>query len=190
MRWLLIVISLSVATGTQASGEPIRSPDHAREIGTILSFYQVLTKKEDPSIADFIRLFGPHDESEVEAILRLALHERVDKVPPKEVVDRVNTRINSPERYPSLFLKCLRTAEPHLFATNERRRLEFPAEVSADGFMRFRVSSRGKDVTFVFDGQVEFIEAVYLPSGLEASGLLARCATMPRRWNDSERQGK
>jgi YD repeat-containing protein len=67
-----------------------------------------------------------------------------------------------------------------------------PAYMTKGGasVIRFRVSSKGRDVTFVFDGQSASIETVYLPGGPDISTLPRRCATMPRRWNDAERRAK
>jgi hypothetical protein len=67
-----------------------------------------------PTIADFDRFFGPHDESELMLQLRFAgvrdLHVAADEA----TVQRVNKRLLAPGKYRSLYLCFLRRTVPSL----------------------------------------------------------------------------
>lgn len=179
----LALVLLSLLMPTIVSAE-LGARDYGREIATIFSFYDLMTATNDPSVGDLQGLFGRANETEREAILRLLLHVSPSIVASQEQVAVVNARIDAPKAHASIFLACMKAAEPDLFAAVAKRRLEFPPSTDADGYTRFRVSSLGKDVIVVLDRETASIKTMYLPDGRNLGALLDRCATLKRRWAD------
>lgn len=167
---LLILISGLLAV-------PAAPESYTRQLATVVAFYEMLTHKQVPTVADFRSFFGENDESETDITLRQEFGS-IESGATAGAINYVNERLNNPQRYPSRFLHCIQTVRPDLFAAPRTRRIEFPPESRQD-FRRFKVWTADKVVVFEFSQDEPFIEMIYLPNGETIHTALAECNTKP-----------
>lgn len=136
-----------------------------------------MDEKESPTVSDFFRIFGKGNESELQLILRKrfpSLDWKGNWFANQEAAQYINNVYNNPTEYPSIFLQCIKTTEPGLFAEGIQRQIEFPPKVSKD-FRTFTITLDGKKVLFEFSQNEPYIENIYLPDGKSIYALIERC---------------
>lgn len=147
--------------------EILASETNANQVQTIITFYEIMAKNETPSVAVFFSLFGNDNEAELEMHLR----QKFPSLPVtgkwfenQEASNYINNIYKHPESYPSLFMKRLMSIQSKLFTGKTKRLIEFPPNIKKD-LRRFKVICRGKEVTFEFSQNDNYIENIYLPDG-------------------------
>ena len=79
------------------------------QMETVGDFFAIMAADSPPTIADFNRLFGPHNEDEWTLQLRFeGMRDPLRAKPSDDIVRSVNKRLLSPTKHPSLFLCFLR----------------------------------------------------------------------------------
>jgi hypothetical protein len=157
--------------------QAVASENYIRQINTIILFYEMLTTKESPSVADFFKFFSEHNEAELELILRKEfplLNFKGKWFDNQQAKGYVNKIYNNPELYSSLFLQCIKSDEPKLFADKVTRQIEFPPKINKD-FKTFTVITYGNKVVFEFSQDEPTIENIYLPNGKSIYTLIEKC---------------
>jgi hypothetical protein len=102
-----LMAGVLVASDSDAGSDP--------QVESVRNFLSTMSREVEPTIADFRRLFGPHDESELILQLRLeGLTDPLHVTPSDETLERVNKRFQSPGEHRSLFLCFLRRRLPGL----------------------------------------------------------------------------
>lgn len=121
----------------------------------ILEFYKIMNKK-NPTLQDFIDLFGNYNEAELDLIL--------DIIGDSDV-SYSRLAYSHPAEYPSLFLECIKKKEPKLFSTKRKPIIEHMPKVDKDSD-RYKVKINGREIVFVFF-QIDDLKIgnIYLPKG-------------------------
>lgn len=199
ITFLIILAGQCSASETSHHEQSSTSGIYYKQVATILKFYDILTKKEEPTVQDFFEFFSEHDESELDLGLRQDYpsfgakeqetmkkwREKAEGKSYAEVVEKIwhdNPNAKNyadeiylhPDRYPSRFLRCIKTKESLLFSQKIPRKLEFPPEVTKD-FIKYSVLISGKKAIFEFVHDEPTIENVYLPDGKSIYDLILRC---------------
>jgi hypothetical protein len=152
------------------------SPHESTRVKLVRSFLATMLAEKPPTIADFDRFFGPHDEEELLLQLRYAgmadpLHVMADDV----TVQRVNKRLLAPWKYPSLYLCFLRRTVPSLNPSGGTVAEE--AAVRQDGRNRVWADTRLGTLLFDFDEDEPYFNSVAEKGKrpLAAQGFLRAC---------------
>ncbi len=140
------VVALALVGQVQTHG-----PGRAARQRLVQDFMSAMAGEGEPTIADFKKYFGPHNEEEI--ILQVRFEGQRDPFsgstdPSDPVVKRVNHRLQHPERYPSLFLRCARRYVPAL--TPAVAATVKPDEIRAERGGIVRVTTPGGALTFEF----------------------------------------
>lgn len=177
MSFLRIPLNALMLTTIVLLTQAYSSENYIKQMNTIILFYETLAKKGPPNVSDFFMLFSEHNEAELELILRQKFPSLdfkgnwFDDQQAKSYVDKV---YNNPKLYPSLFLQCIKSVEPKLFADKVKRQIEFPPKISKD-FRAFGVITHSKKVVFEFSQNETTIENIYLPDDKSIYILIERC---------------
>lgn len=169
-RLLCIILLLNI------SGEVIASENYHRQAATVLMLYETLAL-ESPSVEQFFHLFGKDNESELELILRQqfpTLNLKGNWFDNKEAKNYVDEIYKHPALYPSRFLSCFKSAMPKLFASKNKRLLEFPPSVTND-VKTFSVFSQGEKIIFEFSSNEQALDNIYLSTGKSIYELIPDC---------------
>jgi hypothetical protein len=157
------------------------SETNANQVQAIIKFYEIMAKKEPPSVADYFGLFGKDNEAELEMNLR----QKFPSLPVtgkwfenQEASKYINNIYKHPESHPSLFLERLRSIESELFNGTTKHLIEFPPNIKND-LRKYKVIHRGKELTFEFSQNDIYIENIYLPDGKSIYTLIKRNKGQP-----------
>jgi len=151
--------------------------NYGQQMATIISLYEILSGKKSPTVSDFFRIFGKGNEAELQLILRKrfpSLDWKGNWFANQEAANYINNVYSDPIQYPSLFLQCIKTAEPELFAVEFHGQIEFPPKVTKD-FTTFSVTLGRKKILFEFSQNESKIENIYLPDRQSIYTLIERC---------------
>lgn len=151
------------------------SEGYAQQGETVLSFYETVLEKQIPSVADFISLFGQNNEAELDLIL----HQKFPNIngawgDDEKTVKYTKKVYEQPDKFPSLFFKCIRENDFGLFSELNKYYLFYPPDTVGD-FNRFTVMSGARKINFVFSQNENFIEDIILPDGTSIYTRLKKC---------------
>ncbi len=172
----VLILALTFPTISLGSGKYIN------QIQTIVLFYETMLQNKPPTVSDFLKLFGKDNEAELEVILRQkfpTLDWKKNWSDNEEAVDYIEKVFNNPQNHTSMFLQCIKLAEPTFFA-GVKWQIEFPPEITKD-FRKFSVLIRAKRIIIEFSQDERTIENVYLPDGKSIYSLIEGCVNRTRR---------
>jgi hypothetical protein len=132
----------------------VASKNYSGQEAVILEFYKIINKN-NPTLSDFIDLFGENNEAELVLIL--------DIIGDSDV-SYSRLAYSHPEEYPSLFLKCIKKEEPKLFSTKRKPVIVHMPKKNKD-FNNYKVKINGQIIIFEFSRNDLEIENIYLPNG-------------------------
>jgi hypothetical protein len=136
----------------------------AMQKATILDFFKVINKR-NPTVKDFIGLFGENNEAEMALIFDM-------KKDSDASLYYVGVDSN-PKKYSSLFLKCIKKEEPKLFATKSKPFIKrMPPKDKY--FINYEIKINGQEIIFQFSQYDITIENIYLPDGESIYDLVDR----------------
>jgi len=166
-RWVAVITVAPVVLGS--------SPAESARVKLVRSFLATMLAQAPPTVADFERFFGPHDESELLLQLRAAgVHDPLHTLADEATVARVNKRLKTP-RARSLYLCFLQHAVSPLDPSKGIAASE--ATIRQDGRNRVWVDTRLGTLSFEFDGDEAYFNRVAEKGKqpLAAEGFLRVC---------------
>lgn len=161
-----------------SAGSPtdVRSED-LQYLEVVVGFYQVLLQSREPTVVEYRKVFGPHDESELELVLQTVFG--IDPTDPEwdereDVLMYLEKLDEGPERTPSLFWKCLRLHRKKFLVDSPNVKIDlFPAR--AGDFIYHTVTAGERRIVFEFSNGEHFIESIRLEDGRVVDDLLRAC---------------
>lgn len=137
------------------------------QVTTIMSLCKILARNNPMTVQDFFNIFGKDNEAELELLLKAkfpSVDYKGDWSKNKEVLVYPNAVYNDPLKFRSMFLECLKIAEPKLFNSEIRCEVCLPPSI-IDDLTRYTVIIRSQKVIFEFSQDESYIENIYLPNG-------------------------
>lgn len=151
------------------------SQSYVHQGTTVLLFYETVLEKEAPSVADFIALFGPNNESELNLILHQKFPDTAESWTSDEEAIKYTEKVyKQPDEFPSLFLRCVQINSKRLFLNTKKLHLVYPPDTLED-FKRFTVLANNHKVIFVFSQNETTIENIILPDGESIYTIIEKC---------------
>jgi hypothetical protein len=148
-----------------------------RYLETVVVFYRVLLQDRAPTVAEYRKVFGPHDESELVLVLQTVFG--IDPTDPEwdernDVIEYLKKMDEEPDRVPSLFWKCLRLHRKEFLVDSAKAQIAlFPERVG--DFTYHTVTAGKRSIRFAFSKGEYAIESIRLVDGRVVYELLRAC---------------